>query len=106
MLIVSAGGPGKAIGAVISANALGVIGLLVGRLVVTKFNTVSGLNQPTPQTFSFHFFALAKLGPWPVAQAFYFFFVVYSMAYLKAQGLKWFGFTLFAILSKLHVSSL
>ena len=38
MLIVSAGGPGKAIGAVISANALGVIGLLVGRLALTKLN--------------------------------------------------------------------
>ncbi|KAG8964460.1 hypothetical protein FRC03_001776 [Tulasnella sp. 419] len=78
MLIVIAGGPGKAIGAVIGGNLLGVLGLMVG---------------------AFNYFILSKLSPWPVAQAVYWAFAVYLLAYVKAKGFKWFGFSLFAILT-------
>ncbi|KAG8952106.1 hypothetical protein FRC04_005106 [Tulasnella sp. 424] len=74
---VAAGGAGKAVGAVISNNLLAALGLCVG-----------GLN----------FLILAKLAPWTIAQAVYFFFAVYVLAHVKAMGMRFFGFALFAIL--------
>ncbi|KAG8908778.1 hypothetical protein FRB99_003016 [Tulasnella sp. 403] len=47
---------------------------------------------------SFNFFVLAKLSPWIIAQAVYFFVAVYVIAYVKTQGLRYFGPTIFAIL--------
>ncbi|KAG8934607.1 hypothetical protein FRC01_001708 [Tulasnella sp. 417] len=78
MFVAVAGGQaGKAVGAVVSNNLLSALGLCLG-----------GLN----------FFILAKLAPWTVAQAVYFFLAVYGLAYVKAMGLRFFGFALFAIL--------
>ncbi|KAG8896071.1 hypothetical protein FRC00_006539 [Tulasnella sp. 408] len=78
MFVAVAGGQaGKAVGAVISGNLLSAVGLCVG-----------GLN----------FLILAKLAPWTVAQAVYFFLAVYGLAYVKSIGPRFFGFALFAIL--------
>ncbi|KAG8962337.1 hypothetical protein FRC03_004345 [Tulasnella sp. 419] len=81
MLVVAAGTPGKAIGSVLSGNLTGAAGLLVG---------------------SMNFYFLDRLSPWPTAQALYWFLSVYILAYIKAQGQRWFKFSLFAILSSFN----
>lgn len=56
--------------------------------------------------FRLNFLILAKLAPWTVAQAVYFFLAVYGLAYVKAMGPRFFGFALFAILSKCAPTSI
>ncbi|KAG8810558.1 hypothetical protein FRC17_002882, partial [Serendipita sp. 399] len=78
MIIVTiAGGPGKTVGACIQGAAMAMGGVLFG---------------------SAFFAILAKLGAYPVAQAVVFAFMVYLMSILKTFGLRWFAFSLLAIL--------
>jgi hypothetical protein len=55
---------------------------------------------------SLNFFILAKLGHVPVAQAVVFVVMVYLLALIKAQGLKYFAFSLLAILMSFNGVSL
>ncbi|KAL5632771.1 hypothetical protein ACGC1H_005649 [Rhizoctonia solani] len=77
ILIVIAGTPGKSVGACLTATFFALLGVSIGAL---------------------NFLILAKLGHEPVAQAVVFAFMVYLLALIKAQGLKYFGFSLLAIL--------
>ncbi|KAG8708233.1 hypothetical protein FRC09_001365, partial [Ceratobasidium sp. 395] len=77
ILIVIAGTPGKSVGACLTATFFGILGVCIGSL---------------------NFLILAKLGHVPVAQAVVFTIMVYLLALIKAQGLKYFGFSLLAIL--------
>ncbi|CAE6476603.1 unnamed protein product [Rhizoctonia solani] len=77
ILIVIAGTPGKSVGACLTATFFALLGVSIGAL---------------------NFFILAKLGHVPVAQAVVFAIMVYLLALVKAQGLKYFGFSLLAIL--------
>ncbi|KAG8719517.1 hypothetical protein FRC08_002644 [Ceratobasidium sp. 394] len=77
ILIVIAGTPGKSVGACLTATFYGILGVCIGSL---------------------NFLILAKLGHVPVAQAIVFTVMVYLLALIKAQGLKYFGFSLLAIL--------
>ncbi|KAF8600286.1 hypothetical protein BDV93DRAFT_476704 [Ceratobasidium sp. AG-I] len=77
ILIVIAGTPGKSVGACLTATFFALLGVCLGAL---------------------NFLILAKLGHVPVAQAVVFTIMVYLMALIKAQGLKYFGFSLLAIL--------
>ncbi|GAB1520598.1 hypothetical protein RhiTH_003678 [Rhizoctonia solani] len=77
ILIVIAGTPGKSVGACLTATFFAILGVCVGSL---------------------NFVILAHLGHEPVAQAVVFAVMVYLLALIKAQGLKYFGFSLLAIL--------
>ncbi|CAE6373431.1 unnamed protein product [Rhizoctonia solani] len=77
ILIVIAGTPGKSIGACLTATFFSILGVCIGSL---------------------NFVILAHLGHEPVAQAVVFAIMVYLLALIKAQGLKYFGFSLLAIL--------
>ncbi|CAE6533569.1 unnamed protein product [Rhizoctonia solani] len=77
ILIVIAGTPGKSVGACLTSTFFALLGVSIGAL---------------------NFLILAKLGHEPVAQAVVFAFMVYLLALIKAQGLKYFGFSLLAIL--------
>ncbi|CUA67618.1 putative polyketide synthase 3 [Rhizoctonia solani] len=77
VLIVIAGTPGKSVGACLTATFFALLGVSIGAL---------------------NFLILAKLGHEPVAQAVVFAVMVYLLALIKAQGLKYFGFSLLAIL--------
>ncbi|CCO31114.1 hypothetical protein BN14_05148 [Rhizoctonia solani AG-1 IB] len=77
ILIVIAGTPGKSVGACLTATFFAILGVCIGSL---------------------NFVILAHLGHEPVAQAVVFAFMVYLLALIKAQGLKYFGFSLLAIL--------
>ncbi|KAJ1303164.1 hypothetical protein OPQ81_011365 [Rhizoctonia solani] len=77
ILIVIAGTPGKSVGACLTATFFAILGVCIGAL---------------------NFLILAKLGHVPVAQAVVFAIMVYFLALIKAQGLKYFGFSLLAIL--------
>ncbi|CAE6534018.1 unnamed protein product [Rhizoctonia solani] len=77
ILIVIAGTPGKSVGACLTATFFALLGVSIGAL---------------------NFLILAKLGHEPVAQAVVFAVMVYLLALIKAQGLKYFGFSLLAIL--------
>lgn len=78
MVVVSiAGTPGNSVGAAIDQFILGGSGVGLGGLF---------------------FLILAKLAPWPVPQAVVFWFMVYFLALIKAQGIRYFAFSLLAIL--------
>ncbi|KAF8716570.1 hypothetical protein RHS02_09900, partial [Rhizoctonia solani] len=77
ILIVIAGTPGKSVGACLTATFFAILGVCIGSL---------------------NFVILAHLGHEPVAQAVVFAVMVYLLALIKAQGLKYFGFSLLAIL--------
>jgi hypothetical protein len=67
----------KSVGACLTATFYALLGVCLGAL---------------------NFLILAKLHHVPVAQAVVFTIMVYLLALIKAQGLKYFGFSLLAIL--------
>ncbi|KAG8888780.1 hypothetical protein FRB98_006792 [Tulasnella sp. 332] len=77
MLIIIAGQPGKSIGFTVMSITSALLGVFLGCL---------------------NFLILAKLSHATVGQAFYYFFVVYVLAYLKATKPALFGFSLLGIL--------
>ncbi|KAG8699562.1 hypothetical protein FRC09_006545 [Ceratobasidium sp. 395] len=77
ILISIAGTPGKSVGACLTAIFFSILGVCIGSL---------------------NFLILSELGHVPVAQAAVFTVMVYLLALVKAQGLKYFGFSLLAIL--------
>ncbi|CAE6445071.1 unnamed protein product [Rhizoctonia solani] len=77
ILIVISGTPGKSVGACLTATFFALLGVSIGAL---------------------NFVILAHLGHVPVAQAVVFAVMVYLLALIKAQGLKYLGFSLLAIL--------
>lgn len=77
VLVTIAGQPGRPLGACLDAGFWGALGVLLG---------AGG------------FAILAKLGHAHVAQGFVFAIFVYLLAIIKAQGLRYFGFSLLAII--------
>ncbi|KZO91193.1 hypothetical protein CALVIDRAFT_542043 [Calocera viscosa TUFC12733] len=77
VIMVIALAPGKTVGAVLQNTMLGMMGVLIG---------------------AFDFFVLAKVGHVPVAQGVLFAFMIYILALIKAQSIKYLPFSLLAML--------
>ncbi|KAK4696212.1 hypothetical protein P7C70_g8416, partial [Phenoliferia sp. Uapishka_3] len=77
ILVAIAGKPGSSVGACLDNAFLGSAGVGVGAL---------------------GFLILAKLGKSPVAQGFVFFVMLYFLALVKAQSMRYFAFSLLAII--------
>ncbi len=77
ILITIAGGVGKSLGAFLDTAALAALGVACGAL---------------------GFLIIAVLASSPVARGFVFFVIVYFFAYVKAIGLRYFGFSLLGII--------
>lgn len=77
VVVAIAMAPGNSTGAVIDQFILGALGVLTG---------------------AFFFYILAKLAPWPVPQAVVFWFMIYCLALVKSISIRFFGFSLLAVL--------
>ncbi|KAM0753235.1 hypothetical protein T439DRAFT_323872 [Meredithblackwellia eburnea MCA 4105] len=77
VLVTIAGKPGVSVGACLDGGALGILGVGAGAV---------------------GFLILAKLGHSQVAQGFVFFVMLYFLALIKAQSLRYFAFSLLAII--------
>lgn len=77
VVVAIAGSPGNSVGAVLDGAFLGGLGVAVGALF---------------------FFILAKLGSSRVAQGFVWFVMVYALALVKAQSMRYFAFSLLGLL--------
>ncbi|KZT61392.1 hypothetical protein CALCODRAFT_447337 [Calocera cornea HHB12733] len=77
VIVVIAVAPGKTVGACLQNTILGMMGVLIG---------------------AFNFFILAKVGHVPVAQGVLFVVMIYILALIKAQSIKYLPFALLAML--------